>query len=73
MKRFDAADAGQLDIHQYERRLLLACQLYALFCRPGVDGPIALGLQRVAHELQIRRVVLDDDQNQLISHDAPGS
>lgn len=43
-KRFDATHSWQLDIHQDERRLLRARQLYTLFTGPGLNRAVALNL-----------------------------
>jgi len=71
-KRFDAAYPGQLDVHQDERRVLLARQLHAFFARPGLEGPVALDLEGVAHKLQVLGIVLNDE-DQLIRHGAPAT
>src|SRR5262249_49111726 len=71
-KGLHASDPGQLDIHQDKRWLLLARQLYALFASPGLDRPVALDLERVAHELQVFGIVLNDE-DQLIRHSVPVS
>jgi hypothetical protein len=69
---FDAADAGQLDVHEDERRLSLVREADALFAGLGLDGLITLDLQRVAHQLQVLGVVFNDE-DELIRHDAPES
>jgi hypothetical protein len=72
LQGFDTADAGQLDVHQDERRLALVREAHALFAGLGLDGLIPLDLQRIAHQLQVLGVVFDDE-NELIRHDAPES
>lgn len=68
-KRLHAADPGQPDVHQDERRLVLTRQLNAFFARSRLNCAIALELMRVAHELQVLRAVFDDE-DQLIRHGA---
>ncbi len=53
MKGFDAVDAGQLDVHQDERRMSLVREAHALFAGLGLDGLITLDLQRISHQLQV--------------------
>src|SRR5262249_39337875 len=38
LQGFDAADAGQLDVHQDERRMSLVREMHALFPGLGLDG-----------------------------------
>jgi hypothetical protein len=40
LQGFDTADAGQLDVHQDERRLALVREAHALFAGLGLDGLI---------------------------------
>ena len=61
-----------MNIHQDESGVLITRQLHALFTRPGFERPVTPNLKDVPHELQVIRIVLDDE-NQLIRHGAPGS
>src|SRR4030095_14445405 len=72
LQGFDTADAGELDVHQDERRMSLVREAHALFAGLGLDGLIPLDLQRIAAQLQVLGVVFDDE-NELIRHDAPES
>jgi hypothetical protein len=50
-----------------------SCEAHALFAGLSLDGLITLDLQRIPHQLQVLGVVVFDDENELIRHDAPGS
>jgi hypothetical protein len=57
---------------QDEREVFVTRHLHALFTRAGLDRPVPPDLKDVPQELQVLRVVFDD-QDQLIRYGAPGS
>ena len=57
-------------VHQDEGGVLLARQAHAVPAGLGLDGLVTLELERVAHQLWVLVVVLDDE-DQLIGHGAP--
>jgi hypothetical protein len=71
-KRLDPVDPGEPNIHQDQAWVSRLGEADALFPRLGLDDLVALERQHVPDELAVLVVVLDDE-DQLIRHDAPGS
>ena len=71
-ERLDPVDSGEPNVHQDQARMSLLGEVDALFPRLGLDDLVALERQHVPDELAVLVVVLDDE-DQLIRHDAPGS
>jgi hypothetical protein len=72
LQGLNAIDAGQLDVHQDERRLPLAREAHALFAGLGLEGLVTLDLEYVPQQLQALGIVFHD-QDQLIRHGAPAA
>ena len=56
----NAANAGELDIHQDERGLPIVGEAHAILTGLGRDGLVTLDLQRISHQLEVLGIVLDD-------------
>src|SRR6185369_6869043 len=70
-QRLDTVDAGQVDVHQDQRGVLLARQPDAVLPRVGLEHAVALDGEHVAYQLAVLLVVLDD-QDQLACHGLTG-
>ena len=63
---------GSVDVHHHEVRCALDRERHAILAGLGLDRTVAVDLQQVARELEVLRVVLDD-QDELIRHGGSGA
>ena len=71
-QRLHAVDAGQMDVHEDQRRSLLLREAHAVLAGLRLDHAVPFVDQHVARQLAALVVVLDED-DQLAGHGAPGS
>src|SRR4051812_34558190 len=70
LARLDAADVGQLNVHQYQRRHPLTRKPHAVEPVDCLHRLIAVEGEEIAHQLAAL-VIVFHDQNQFICHCAP--
>ena len=58
---FEPRHLGQLDVHQDQIRVVLACEIERLDAVARPDGPVTMGFQQVVEELHIELVVFHDE------------